>query len=448
MSLPPPSMTDWNRKAERVRAALPEGGLFAEKEWRLSPEPFVLSRAEVRQLEALGPLLLRFQRACDLIHRRSRGGSLPAWVADYLDRGKPEELLETGLAGPAIGETPRVIRPDLILTAEGFSAVELDSVPGGIGLTAWLGEVYAALDSSHRLVGGARGMIDGFASIVDGGADILVSQEAEGYRPEMEWLAERLPGRWRVEDAESYALGDRAVYRFFELFDLPNLPAAPEWMAAAAEGRMRVTAPFKPWLEEKLWSALLWSHPLREVWWRELREANWKRLRKLFPQSWVVDPAEVPHHAVIPGLEIGSFAELKTFTQKERQLVLKLSGFDERAWGARSVTVGQDVSQAEWGEAVDAAIAAFPHSPYVLQRFHAGRLVTHPWWNEETGRIEQMQGRVRLCPYYFVSASDKRVSLGGALATICPADKKILHGMRDAILVPCRIGEQGAPGKF
>lgn len=435
-----PAMSDPIRRAERVRAAMPDGGLFAEKEWRVSPEPFVLSKAEVRQLEQLGPLFHRFQKTCDLLYRRSRGGSLPAWIARDLDRGKPSTLLEAGLAHATLTETPRVIRPDLILTAAGFSATELDSVPGGIGLTAWLGQTYASLDPSHEIVGGADGMFSGFASIFGtGGADLLVSEESAGYRPEMQWLADRMPGEWRVADAETYEATDREVYRFFELFDLPNLPASGELMAAAAEGRVKVTAPFKPWLEEKMWSALFWSHPLRDVWKRELRESNWKRLRAIFPQSWIVDPAEVPHHAVIPGLEIGSFEELKGFTQKERELVLKLSGFNEEAWGSRSVTVGQDASQTEWSEAVDEAIASYDRAPYVLQRFHAGKLVTHPWWNPATGRIEVMEGRVRLCPYYFVSAKDDVGSLGGVLATICPADKKILHGMRDAILVPCRV---------
>lgn len=432
--------TDSQRKAERVRAALPEGGLFAEKVWRVSPEPFVLTRAEAAALERLGPILHRFQSACDLLYRRSRKGSLPRWIADSLDRGKPDSLLEAGLAPATLAQTSRVIRPDLILTEDGFTATELDSVPGGMGLTAWLGEVYASLDPSHRLVGGDSGMAEGFASIFRRGeGDLLVSAESAAYRPEMEWLASKLPGDWRVAAAEDYTVGDRDVYRFFELFDLPNLPASDALIEASAAGRIEVTAPFKPWLEEKMWSALFWSHPLREVWQRELREANWRRLRELFPQSWIVDPTEVPHHAVIPGLEIGSFAELKSFSQKERELVLKLSGFNERAWGSRSVTVGQDASQSEWGAAVDEAIAGFERSPYVLQRFHGGRLVTHPWWNEETGQIEEMQGRVRLCPYYFVSAQDESVSLGGVLATICPADKKILHGMRDAILVPCRI---------
>jgi len=50
-----------------------------------------------------------------------------------------------------------------------------------------------------------------------------------------------------------------------------------------------------------------------------------------------------------------------------------------------------------------------------------------------------MKGRVRLCPYYFVSGEGDaaRPQLGGVLATVNPADKKIIHGMADAILAPC-----------
>jgi hypothetical protein len=47
------------------------------------------------------------------------------------------------------------------------------------------------------------------------------------------------------------------------------------------------------------------------------------------------------------------------------------------------------------------------------------------------------EGRLRLCPYYFVV--EGRARLGGALATFCPPDKKIIHGMQDAALLPCRI---------
>lgn len=428
------------RKAQQIQASLPEGGLFAEKAWRISPEPFPLTRKQVKTLERLGPILLRFQKACDTIYRRSRNGSLPSWISEYLDQGKPAELLELGMSGNLAETTPRVIRPDLILTEDGFSATELDSVPGGIGLTAWLEEVYAKANPEFEIIGGEMGMLDGFSTLFKkDSADILVSEESSDYRPEMEWIASKLGGDWSVHDAESYEVSDRDVYRFFELFDLPNIPSAQSLGKAAAEGQIDLISPFKPWLEEKLWSALFWSHPLKEVWRRELREGNFNRLQSLFPRSWVVDPAEIPHHAVIPGLRIQHFSELSGFSQSERELVLKLSGFNENAWGSRSVTIGQDVPQTEWGEAVDEAIGSFGSAPYVLQEFHGGKLVEHPWLNEEIGEMEIMEGRVRLCPYYFVAAADGRVSLGGVLATICPSDKKVLHGMSDAILVPCRV---------
>ena len=48
-----------------------------------------------------------------------------------------------------------------------------------------------------------------------------------------------------------------------------------------------------------------------------------------------------------------------------------------------------------------------------------------------------MRGRVRLCPYYFIL--DGRAELRGALATIVPADKKLVHGMTDAILAPTAV---------
>jgi len=57
--------------------------------------------------------------------------------------------------------------------------------------------------------------------------------------------------------------------------------------------------------------------------------------------------------------------------------------------------------------------------------------------DESNGAVVRMSGRARLSPYYFVS--EGTVELAGILATICPADKKILHGMKDAILVPCAV---------
>jgi hypothetical protein len=64
-------------------------------------------------------------------------------------------------------------------------------------------------------------------------------------------------------------------------------------------------------------------------------------------------------------------------------------------------------------------------------------LVEHDYLDTSIGELRRMRGRVRLCPYYFVG--EKTAVCGGALATICPDDKKLLHGMTDAILVPAAV---------
>jgi hypothetical protein len=428
-------------KLEAIRAALPKDGLFAEKDWLLSPDAFPIEDKFLAELEQLGHRLFVFQRACNQLYQLSVKGKQPAWIACYLDAGKPAELIEFSRRKEIRDDLPRVIRPDLILTEQGYIIAEIDSVPGGIGLTGWLNQTYSAFDSS--VIGGAEGMLDGFKNILPNGGDILISQEAATYRPEMEWTAAQLNQHltsksWRVVAAENYEPQDGcAVYRFFELFDLPNIPEIDKTLRANAEGRITITPPIKPYLEEKMWFALFWMQPLREFWRRELGEKYFLKLQQVIPYSWLLDPAPLPQHAVIPRLEIHDWREAARFSQKDRELLLKVSGFSPLGWGSRGIALGADLPHAEWERRIDNALATFESSPTILQRFHKGRLFEHRYWDAETGELKTLKGRVRLCPYFFVE--DDRVKLRGALATIVPADKKFLHGMRDAILVPSRV---------
>lgn len=431
---PPPD------KLAFIRNSFPAEGLFADKEWLISPESFPLTPEFVVELEKLGYRLNLFNRACNQLYQLSAQGRQPSWIAEYLDRGKPPELIALSRAKATRNEVPRVIRPDLVLTDAGFTIAEIDSVPGGIGLTAWLSRTYSSLGDD--VLGGSRGLIDGFREILPKGAEIVVSDEAATYRPEMQWLARELRasgGGYAVRDAENYETPPGgSVYRFFELFDVANLPRVKPIMAAAERGEIEVTPPFKPYLEEKMWFALFWLRPLREFWRRELGERHFLKLQESIPYTWIIDPAPLPQHAVIPNLEIQDWRELGDFSQKERELILKISGFSPTAWGSRGVVLGQDLPQQDWKAAVDDALATFESNPHILQRFHKGRLIEHPFFAPETGVVQTMRGRVRLCPFYFVI--DGKAQLRGALATICPADKKLLHGMKDAILVPARVG--------
>ena len=68
------------------------------------------------------------------------------------------------------------------------------------------------------------------------------------------------------------------------------------------------------------------------------------------------------------------------------------------------------------------------------QRFARLGTVSHPVCHETTGESEDRRWRLRLCPYYLVTGD--KVELHGALATLCPVDKKLIHGMEDAVLIP------------
>src|ERR1051325_10648567 len=182
-------LTEIDRLAA-IREARPEESLFAEKDWLLSPEAFPIERRRKAELERLGHQLFVFQRACNQLYLQSVKDRQPAWVARYLDLGKPSELVRYSRRKEFRDALPRVIRPDLILTDDGWTIAEIDSVPGGIGLTAWLNQTYAQLGSD--VIGGAEGMLDGFGTVLPRGGDIVISQESATYRPEMEWLVRHL----------------------------------------------------------------------------------------------------------------------------------------------------------------------------------------------------------------------------------------------------------------
>src|ERR1017187_10027568 len=462
-----------------IRDSLPPGGLFAGLDWRISPAPFPLGAELAKEIESLGRVLLQFYRAVNLLYRKSVEGKQPDWIARWLDLGKPAELIALRRSPAFKNDVPRVIRPDLLLTEQGVSITELDSVPGGIGLTAWLNATYVAVEgresrvegqqpaspssilhpparrseaetapSSSQIIGGADGMIRGFESIFGDAKQvhIVVSEEAATYRPEMEWLAGQLNEQKRrtfnIQHStfNNFAEGD-AVYRFFELFDLKNVSNAEQIFRLAAEKKIRLTAPPKPVFEEKMLFALLWNRHLQNFWRQELGEGFFDRLKKLVPYTWIMDPTPLPPQAVVPELNLTDWQQLKTMSQKERELILKVSGFSEHAWGARGVFLGSDLSHEAWAGAVDDALQHFSQSPRVLQRYHKPSLVEAQWFDFAKNEVVPMKGRARLCPYYFVSGAGDaaRPQLGGVLATIVPADKKIVHGMTDAILAPCAV---------
>jgi hypothetical protein len=465
---------------ETIHNALAAQPLFEAKSWQLSPDAWPISPEQLAQLEAIGAACLGFHQALEALYLRSATGKnllrnkplLAPWVADYLDRGKPAWLIEHARDPKNRGAFPAVLRPDLLLTDDGFALTELDSVPGGIGLTAFLNRLYTgAVKGGDRVLGGDDEMISAFhaalAATKPGVANpliaIVISDEAATYRPEMEWLAQQLQLQGkrvfclRPEDIfplENALFFDSdgnpekidVIYRFFELFDLENIRTYRYLFSAWEAGEVVITPPMRPFQEEKLSLALFHHHLLQDYWAEALSGRALKLLRQLIPHSWVMDPAPLPPGAVLEGPKaagraMNDWRDLIHASQRERDLIIKISGYHETAWGARSVVLGSDCSREEWQEGVERAISLAPTNLHVLQAYRKPKRTIHPVYdtlaNAAEPQVAEKPGRLRLCPYFLVIGGETKLS--GALATFCPPDKKIIHGMQDAALLPCRV---------
>jgi hypothetical protein len=439
--------------------------------WRIAPQPFALAPATVAKIEALGSDLVTFYRVLNGLYTRSARGTIPAFFAEYLDRGKPESIVKLARQNRFRSEIPQVIRPDLILTDDGFIASELDSVPGGMGFVGAMAQTYCEL--GYDTVGESDGMAAGFAAMLAATAQnerptvaIVVSEESADYRGELGWLAERMRANG-VANAFVCAPGDivftedalfvrhadgredriDVLYRNFELFDLLNVPKQELMLYAARHNRVKLTPPPKAQLEEKLSFALLHNAALEPLWKKELGADLFARLRTLFPQTWVLDPRPLPPQSAIVGLSangqpVNDWMQLEALGKGERDYVVKPSGFSEAAWGSRGVQIANDLTREDWRSALVDGLAAFDRTPHILQRFHKGRRIRVDYVDPASGSVRAMDGRVRLTPYFFVVGD--AVRLGGILATIAPADKRLIHGMSDAIMAPCMIADDGA----
>ncbi len=456
---------------ETFRKHLQNDGLFVdgkEDYWRIGCRPFVLSSQQVKFLEDLGQHLLAFYASINRLYIDSLKGIQPQWVHKYFDIGKPDDLLEFARMNRFKNHLPGVIRPDLIPTDSGMALTELDSVPGGMGLTGSLSRMYArqgmpVWPSSDGLIKNFSRMLKGMLKNQALTMAIVVSDEADAYRAEMQWMTTQLAqDGWEVYCShprdirfteEGLFVEQRGkehpislIYRFFELFDLKNIPKGELILYSAKKGRVVVTPPYKPWMEEKLALALI-HHPMLESFWEKaLSSDTLGCLQATIPQTWVLDPQPLPPTAVIPGLRhrnhaVSNWDWLSDASQKERQYVIKVSGFSELAWGSRGVSIGHDMSQQEWKNTLSQSLDSFQATPSILQTFHKGKLVVVEYYEGVTGSEVSMEGRVRLSPYYFVV--DGQAELGGVLATICPKDKKIIHGMRDSVMTPCAVNCAG-----
>ncbi len=415
--------------------------------FRIGPTPYLINPEQANQLQQMGQHLKSFYRAMEELYRLSKHGDVPQFVAQYLDAGKPAWLVELAQAEAFRGQIPHIIRPDLLLTADGWKATELDSVPGSMGLLSFFEQVY----TDWPLVGAGRtaaAMAAALADLISPAeqAAIVVSDECGGYRAETAWLSRHWqeaglliptlrPEQLTIHNDQVRYQGQRLllIYRFFELFDLDNIPNAKELLYLGARGKIKITPPPKPYLEEKMWFAFLHHPDLQGDWEQLLGREALTCLQELIPPTWLLcrDPV------AFAGGPLGSLAKLKQTSRRQRPYVLKPSGFSPLAWGGHGFSRGKDYTTGHWAKTIDDYLALASTSPYIIQAYQQSLPQIARHYEHTSESIATFEGKLRLCPYYFLQ--NEQITLSGALATLVPLSKPIIHGMTDAVMVPTAV---------
>lgn len=415
--------------------------------FRIGPTPYVISPKQADELEQMGKHLRDFYLAMDELYRLSKNGDVPKFLAHYLDAGKPAWLVELAQAEGFRGQIPNIIRPDLLLTADGWKATELDSVPGSMGLLSFFDQVYAdwPLVGTGQTAAAMGTTLTNRISPAEQAA-IVVSDECGGYRAETAWLSRRWqeaglliptlrPEQLTIHDDQVRYQGQRLqlIYRFFELFDIDNIPGARELLTLAAQGKIKITPPPKPHLEEKMWFAFLHHQDLQSDWEQLLGRESLAYLQELIPPTWLLSRDPV----AFAGGPLGSLAKLKQASRRQRSYVLKPSGFSPLAWGGHGFSRGKDYTTSRWAETIDDYLALDSTTPYIIQAYQQSvpQFVQH--YEHASESITSFEGKLRLCPYYFLH--NEQITLSGALATLVPLSKPIIHGMTDAVMVPTAV---------
>lgn len=361
----------------------------------VGPQPLYLSKAEGAEIEKIGRDVVDFMHAANELYASESD------VKDLLDRGKPEIFQGAG--------QPRYlfVRPDLLITDQGFSICEIETSPFGLSLAELLNKAYRFVGFDTLVQDGALAKF--LSGHTPAKGTIVYSQKTSAYAGQLEFLAnELLSGTNRKWEAEEVCLtlgkGHPHVYRaFYQHEYLEDLFVNNLTMALLERGLDSVTPSFTPHMEEKALLALIWDKRWEQFLTHRLGGAVFQHLRQVVPPTWVLGQ----ENFFAPGLPSGisSSEELASLSKSKRKFVLKKSGFGSGSSWAEGVNFLHEKSS-ERTKTLLVAASQDVGSLYIVQEFKSSQQRSMPY-DKDTYTIDHMPARIRLTPYFSMVAGDE-----------------------------------------
>lgn len=386
--------------------------------FRVSPTPFILTPEQKTEVENIGNDIVAYFKAIDELYRTD------SEVQGILNTGKPELFLV---------QTPTkylFVRPDIIITPEGFRICEIETSPFGLGLAEVLNRAYRQGGFETLVADGSLETLVHAHTPSEG--RIVFTSKTDQYAGQMTFLADKVfsgkDREWsaaKVNDLTPDELEN--IYRGFYLSEYVQDDAVKALLEKQiGEARDILPSP-TPHMEEKAILAFIWDSRFETHLRSRLGDAAFKHLREVIPPNWIVGQEE--HFA--PGLpgNMNSSTGLASLSRSKRAFVLKPSGFSDTSSWAEGVNFLHKKSGESATQLLNTAIDD-KTALHVIQEFKKGSI--NPMsYSDESGKIVHMSARVRLTPYFSATSGDE-----GRLVAIKATGREntdLIHGSSDSI---------------
>ena len=362
----------------------------SEFSFRVSPTPFKLKKHQKEEMLLLGKAICDYMDACIDLYKTDED------VREVLDRGKPEKYKN------AINPKYLFLRPDLILTEDGFSICEIETSPFGLGLAEVLNRTYGCVGFDPIVTQNELGNY--VKRHISSKGTIAYSEKVKAFRGQLDFLAQEVfsgdGNDWQSQNISNQTLkNDKQIYRAFYLSDEYKDDRVASFLQMA-----QIYLPSStPQFEEKALLAFIWDKRYIEYFKRTLGEAQFRLLRKSIPKTWILGQEEYVDGGLPEGKK--DSLEVASLGKSKRKYVLKQSGFNSGSSWGEGVVFLHKIGQLNAIEKMKSALEDNQHL-YIVQEFKSGRVVPMTYLDDEN-IIQNMNAKIRLTPYFSFMGKSK-----------------------------------------
>ncbi len=357
--------------------------------FRISPDPFKLTRQQKTEIEDIGKAICNYMDSCIELYKTDEN------VHILLDKGKPNEFKNVNDIKYLF------LRPDLILTDTGFCVCEIETSPFGLGLAEILNRAYG--NQGYDTVVYQNQLKNYIQSQINDSGTIAYSDKVKAFEGQLQFMATDLFSSaskiWNAKQIDSQSITNKQIYRAFYL----NEKFTDKNVYQFLQQPHLYIPTSTPQFEEKALLSFIWDKRYATTLKERLGNGDFSLLREIIPKTWVLGEEKYVDGGLPNGIQ--DVLELADLSKSNRKFVLKQSGFSiSSSWG-EGVKFLHKFGKNKVIELLKTAAEDKEHL-YVIQEFGQGKNVPMSFIDED-GVLQNINAKIRITPYYAYMGNNK-----------------------------------------